>query len=97
MSPFKHYEMHKLKYVPPSCKKGKGRQDFKPKDRGSNQQSSLLTYNQPLEEWKDDLNNNEVEQVIPQVAKVVLQAEYLEEQAYIIEIVHLLWIPKSHL
>ncbi len=56
----------------------------------------MLPYNQPLEEWEDDLNNNEIQQMIPQVAKVVLQVEYLEEQTYIIEIVHLLWIPKSH-
>jgi hypothetical protein len=57
----------------------------------------LLPYNQPLEEWEDDLDNNEIEQVIPRVAKVVLQVEYVEEHAYIIEIVHLLWRPKSHL
>jgi hypothetical protein len=31
------------------------------------------------------------------VAKVVLQVEYLVEQAYIIEIIHLLWIPECHL
>ncbi len=29
----------------------------------------MLPYNQPLEEWEDDLNNNEIEQVIPQSCK----------------------------
>lgn len=47
--------MHRLMYVPPSSKEGWGRQNLKLKDKGSNYQFSSWPYDQPLEEWEDNL------------------------------------------
>jgi hypothetical protein len=50
--------------------------------------SVSLQYRYNHEEWDEDLDNDEVEQVLPQYVKIVLQTEDLEEHAFVIKIVY---------
>ncbi len=42
-------------------------------------------YQQNHEKWDEDLDNNEVEHVLPQYAKIILQTKDLEEHAFTTE------------
>jgi hypothetical protein len=54
-------------------------------NKGSTWPSISLQYQHNHEEWDENLNNDEVEQVLPQYPKIIFQIENLDEQAFVTE------------
>lgn len=68
MFSYEHVEMHRSWYVQFNSKKEQRRHSSITRNIACTWQSNSPSYNQPLEEWEEDLNNDEIEQATQYIA-----------------------------